>query len=240
MKKNVTLETPPVDSLSLSFLDVLSCGLAAMLVLFFVFSVLPQGKEDMTEGSQGNGNDKKLSQSGVRAKGNHATPNRSPFGVIVVMHGLENTLDSNDIDWECPPAVKWNGSIVEQKINAADGSTQDLVRICGFTENSPRHFKKVSLWITTNKLPSNAEVEIVGTVENTLSNTMGDTGVGTANTGSRIKLHFGSDVHSPVRKGDKTLVLTVDRMNKSGWLQSSYRQQITETSPAVNSQANLE
>jgi len=48
MKRTLSEETSPVDPLTLSFMDVLSCGLGAMIVLFLVFAVLPQGRDSLS------------------------------------------------------------------------------------------------------------------------------------------------------------------------------------------------
>ena len=228
MKKKPTLEEPPVDSLSLSFLDVLSCGLSAMLVLFFVFSVLPQGKEDMTGGAaQGNGSDRKMSQSGVRAKGIHATPYRSPFGVVVVMNGATTILEENDVEWEYPVGIQWTKTIAEQKPksvgNSESSASDKKVRISGFTKNSPRNFKNVNLWISNNKLScfTGADVELIGTVD------VADPVAAEGESGplNKAKLVFGES-GSQIR-GDKTLVLTVERMRKDSWIQSPFLQNPT-------------
>ena len=266
-KKTTTREAQPVDSLSLSFLDVLSCGLAAMLVLFFVFSMLPQGKEDMTASAKGAGNDQKTSQSGVRAKGLFARPDQSPFGLVVVLKpkdGADVAITPDDIEWKHALGVEWVGLVnssapapekkesgeePESEIAPAPVAAQSVARagvepryaqnaqapsqtaqepsqegsettgqarISGFTQNAPRNFKDVSLWLDSEKLNSYraADVEIIGTVDRS----------------AKYRLDFTIDA-TPTEKDGKTLLLTVDRTSKNDWLKSVY---LKETDDAAS------
>ncbi len=231
MKKKKSMEeAQPVDSLSLSFLDVLSCGLAAMLVLFFVFSMLPHGKEAMTANAKGSGADRKTSQSGVRAKGMFARPNQSPFGLNVVMipgkDGESVVLTPDDVEWRCRLGVDWVGLIgsaepnVELNVDESNRKPPEgRVAIRGFTQNSPRNFKKVTLWVNSEKLRSyeGAKVELLGTVDDNLE----------------YQLDFNKSDANPSLENGKTLVLTADRSRKNDWLDSVFKLEARTEAPEV-------
>jgi len=102
-KKRNNAEEEPENPLSLSFLDALSCGLAATLALFLIFVVLPHGEMAKEAAGRVQGDDSQEALSGFRSRFLKATPENAPLAVYIYTSDSDK-LEHNDISWECPKA----------------------------------------------------------------------------------------------------------------------------------------
>lgn len=96
------------NPLTLSFLDVMSCGLCGMLMLFFIFSILPQGGMLSESAAAYSGADSKESLAGIRSSEALVQSQRFPLNVSVESRDLTDASKPNSTDSIASENVRWD------------------------------------------------------------------------------------------------------------------------------------
>lgn len=169
-KKRNNTEEEPENPLSLSFLDALSCGLAATLALFLIFVVLPHGEMTKEASGHSQGEDAEESLSGVRSRLLKATPETAPLAVHIFVNSVDckgdvgkkgglTGGDKGDIKWEYigkdPAWYSFFADLNKDSTESDNGSGgQDTGYIFGgfslLQSNSPKIILKIKAKKITN------------------------------------------------------------------------------------------
>lgn len=181
-KKRNTPEEEPENPLSLSFLDALSCGLAATLALFLIFVVLPHGQMAKEASGHYLGDDSEESLVGFRTRSMKATPKTAPLAVYVYVaeEDVNGELKEEDLNWIVTGSGKNNwfqffgkleGSSDDTSTGQPTDETGDASKdtsngsgyiFGGFTLASSMKSKNVILKIKNDKVINKLAVELIG------------------------------------------------------------------------------
>ena len=181
--KRIVTDEEPENPLSLSFLDALSCGLAATLALFLIFVVLPHGEMIKEASGQTKGVDSEESRTGARSRILKSTPENAPLAIHIFINSIncegdlknQGGLKKEDISWDCKEKEKWYPFFVdlniapEDKVAESDNASKvkDTGYILGgFTLSPSLKSKKVKLRINNDKINkiNSFTVDIVGAI----------------------------------------------------------------------------